>query len=189
MMTMTDIQTQFQEKIQELRDLNQQLLKEHPELKNNYWFERLWNHLNCQPLMHEIWTTDFKLGVSDLQEIDQAAQFLNVDYDLDASYQRAFPMSDLYLFVTFNLKHSYDPVKAKQQQMMFKSVDNGHLIHIKASSMMILLFDVFAFFALIIGSSNLIPMWIGFIPIMIAIFGTLLSDHQLKNIYRKIERR
>lgn len=33
---MTNIQEEFQTKIQELRDLNQQLLKEHPELKSNY---------------------------------------------------------------------------------------------------------------------------------------------------------
>lgn len=193
---MDDIKQQIQAKVQEMRRLNQEFREKYPELNNNYWFNTILDKIKSDCFANQL-CEDFIPSDNDLNQIDQAASFLNIDYDLYCDYQRAFPCKALSFCVVFDFSKSYNQQKTSQERCSIMEI-NKQLNPIWAAiSDFCLLASIIIFFAgavflfinaMSITNSMLFFALIAFalIAFPIGIIGTLINNHQIKKVYKSI---
>lgn len=188
---MDDIKQQIQAKAQEMRRLNQEFREKYPELNNNYWFNTILDRVKKGCLANHL-QEDFIPSDNDLNQIDQAASFFNIDYDLYCDYQRTFPCKALSFCVVFDFSKSYNQQKTSQERYSIMKI-NKQLNPIWAAiSDFCLIASIIIFFAeamfLFINAMSITNSMLFFalIAFPIGIIGTLINNHQIKKVYKSI---
>lgn len=182
---MDDVKQKIQSKIKELYKLNQEFRSKHPELINNYWFNVILDRIKkgCTNSFGESFEPD-----NDLNQIDQAASFFNIDYNFYCEYQRGL-YGSLSFCVIFDFSKPYDRQKAIKAQQII--VENNSQLNSKLQDVLetltisgFLAFIALYFFSIVDANSIVksIALGLGLITIFVGIIGYLVNNNRMKKI-------
>lgn len=187
---MVDVKQKIQSKVKELRELNQEFRNEYPELINNYWFDVILDRIK----KGRITDGEFFEPDNDLNQIDQAASFFNIDYDFYCEWQHGL-CGSLSFCVIFDFSKPYDRQKAiKEQQVIAESNSqlNSKWSGISAGLMLSSLvafigsffysmFGIYSMFGNRIIAS--IMLGLGLIMLVVGIIGDLINNNRAKKVF------
>lgn len=186
---MDDVKQKIQSKVKELYKLDQEFRSEYPELINNYWFNAILDRIKS--CIADNFGESFEPD-GDLKQIDQAASFFNIDYDLHCEYQHGL-LGSLSFCVIFDFSKPYNQQKAIKEQQAI--VENNSQLSSKWSDISdtLIVGGLSAFiasFSLAIANAGSIAvltmLGIGLTILFAGIIGHLVNNNRIKKAFVSI---